>query len=264
MPAYNAASTIRESIASVLAQTYPNLELVVVDDGSTDETAEIVKALGNADRRIQYLFQKNQGAVTARNTGVAAATSELIAIIDADDLWHPAKIARQLATMSDSRDVVVLTGLQRFHLVDGQKVWGRVSIPPPPTDERYPLFELLLLDGFQMVLMNTALMPRATVLKVGGFRHWTAHDWYMWIEASKHCRFRVIEEPLFFYRKHAASVTARQQALKVLDEHEKIIRDQASRANLSWIAEARALTAKRMDVCGHMIMGSESMTLGTF
>ena len=99
IPAYNASATLAETIASVTAQTHRPLDIVIVDDGSTDNTGEIAEAFRKRDSRIRLITTPNQGVAQARNTGIAATTADFVAPIDADDLWHPEKISRQLSTM---------------------------------------------------------------------------------------------------------------------------------------------------------------------
>src|ERR1041385_3866377 len=90
IPTYNHAEYLPEAIQSVLEQTYPDFELLIVNDGSTDHTGEVVQQF--TDPRIHYLEQENRGATAARNTGICASSGELIALLDADDLWHPEKL----------------------------------------------------------------------------------------------------------------------------------------------------------------------------
>lgn len=92
LPAYNATQYIRETIDSVLKQSYQNFELLVIDDGSTDDTAEVVQAYVQQDSRVQLISQPNQGVSAARNHGTRRASGELIAFLDADDLWVPHKL----------------------------------------------------------------------------------------------------------------------------------------------------------------------------
>jgi hypothetical protein len=99
VPAFNASQTIKETINSISAQTWPNLEIVVIDDGSTDETAGVVESLIDSDDRIRLVRQENRGLPRARNRGVAESRGNFIAPIDADDIWHPDKIRRQMERM---------------------------------------------------------------------------------------------------------------------------------------------------------------------
>ncbi|MHA6203862.1 glycosyltransferase family 2 protein [Dyella soli] len=97
MPAYNAALTIGDSAASVLAQTHPTLELIVVDDGSRDDTRRLVDAMAMVDPRVRLIaLPANAGVAAARNAGIAAARGSYIAFLDSDDRWHPRKLQLQL------------------------------------------------------------------------------------------------------------------------------------------------------------------------
>lgn len=100
--AYNAAPFIEETCRSAMHQTHTNLEIIVVDDGSTDRTAEIVSALSAEDPRVRLISQPNAGVAAARNRALAAASGEFVAPLDADDLWDPTKIARQVQRFADA------------------------------------------------------------------------------------------------------------------------------------------------------------------
>jgi len=97
IPALNAEATIGETLHSALAQTYRAIEIIVVDDGSSDSTARIVAALAARDPRLRLIRTANGGISRARNTGIAASAGSFVAPLDADDLWHPEKIACQVA-----------------------------------------------------------------------------------------------------------------------------------------------------------------------
>lgn len=111
IPTYNRANLIKRSAESVLNQTYSNLELIVVDDGSTDNTEEVVKSID--DNRVIYIKQSNQGACAARNNGIDHAKGEFIAFQDSDDVWHLDKLEKQVKCLKEKgADVVVCKNLQ--------------------------------------------------------------------------------------------------------------------------------------------------------
>lgn len=124
IPTFNRAGLVVQAIHSVLNQTIAPCEIIVVDDGSTDETRETVTALGE---RVQYLYRPNGGAAAARNTGIRASTGELIAFLDADDLWAPEalewRIAKFLEPHEPSPDIV-LGLLQRIDMANSQAIYG--------------------------------------------------------------------------------------------------------------------------------------------
>lgn len=101
IPMYNASGTIGRTLFSACSQTYPRLEIIVVDDGSVDDGADIVLQHSANDSRIRLIHQANAGVAAARNAGIAKSTGDFIAPLDADDLWHPEKTERQMAAMCD-------------------------------------------------------------------------------------------------------------------------------------------------------------------
>ncbi|MBU1047346.1 MAG: glycosyltransferase [Candidatus Omnitrophica bacterium] len=112
VPTYNRAHFLKEAIESVLAQTYKNLEIIIVDDGSTDNTSKLVEKF--TDKRIIYLHQDNKGVSVARNRGIQRAKGEYISFLDSDDIWLPQKLQKQLEVFKTSRfnPGVVYTGIQ--------------------------------------------------------------------------------------------------------------------------------------------------------
>jgi len=122
IPTYNRAELTKRAVQSVLSQSYRNLELIVVDDGSTDNTAAVMESL--ADSRIKYVFQKNSGACVARNNGIAHAAGEYIAFHDSDDIWHGNKLEKQIAVLQSTDADVVFCRMNK--MLNGCKV-GTVS-----------------------------------------------------------------------------------------------------------------------------------------
>ena len=106
--AYNAARTLPATIRSVLAQTRSDFELIVVDDGSTDGTADAARDA--QDERVLYVPQQNLGPAAARNAGIAKATGTLVSFLDSDDLWHPTFLDSQMSILKDRRTIDVVTG----------------------------------------------------------------------------------------------------------------------------------------------------------
>src|SRR5262249_49148666 len=112
IPAYNCAPLVREAIASALAQTAPPFEILVIDDGSTDDSRALIAEFGSP---VRYVWKPNGGVSSARNRGLAEARGDLIAFLDADDLWHPDKLRRQVEVLLERPELGMLgTGIIRW------------------------------------------------------------------------------------------------------------------------------------------------------
>ncbi|MEI2425243.1 glycosyltransferase family 2 protein [Priestia megaterium] len=128
-PAYNCAAFISSTITSIQQQTYLNWELLVIDDCSTDETAELVKKFSRKDQRIQLLqLKKNSGAAAARNEGISAASGRFLAFLDGDDVWHAEKLTKQVAFMLEKNCVFSYTG---YIIINekGEETGVKVNVP---------------------------------------------------------------------------------------------------------------------------------------
>jgi glycosyltransferase involved in cell wall biosynthesis len=105
VPTYNRAYCLADAVNSVLAQSHRNVEVIIIDDGSTDQTTQLVATNWGRDRRVKYFVQANQGVTAARNQGLARATGDFIAFLDSDDRWKPWKLATQIAAMDHSPEI---------------------------------------------------------------------------------------------------------------------------------------------------------------
>lgn len=221
LPAYNAAPLIARTLKSILSQTYCHLEVLVVDDGSTDETAAIVQAVAAGDRRVKLLHQPNAGVAAARNLAIRQAQGEFIAPIDADDLWHPDHLQRQTACFLSAPAAVGVV-----------YSW---SIDIDADDRPLPGFNAALIEGnvYTTLLCHNFLgnascsMIRASSLNaVGGynsdFRLQQAQgceDWDLYLRLAACYEFRAVPAFLVGYRKISCSMSrdyaamARSQAL---------------------------------------------------
>lgn len=119
IPTYNRAQTIERSIKSVLNQTYRDIELIIVDDGSTDNTYDVLKSIN--DERMRYIYQENHGACVARNNGINHAKGEYIAFQDSDDIWHKEKLERQVFAIENNKDVDIVCCRTRCKQLDGKE-----------------------------------------------------------------------------------------------------------------------------------------------
>lgn len=211
MPAYNAGPFIAESIQSVLSQDYVNIELIVVDDGSSDGTPCVAERFGE---RVNVLRQKNAGPAAARNRGIAAAKGEFIAFLDADDIWLPGKITMQVKYLQDHPDVgVVFGGFSRWYA----QADGSFATPPPPINLDTPLklvpahtgwiYKDILLDS--VICIITAMVRRSVIDTVGAFDESlvTGEDYDFWLRVSHQFRAAEIDRTLAYYRINSSSTT---------------------------------------------------------
>jgi len=164
IPAYNAAATITQTLASAQAQTHADIEILVVDDGSTDDTPAMVQHLAAADPRIRLIRQANAGVAAARNRGWREAQGDLLAFLDADDLWAPAKIERQVDALAKGGAKAGLAYCW-FAMIDGA---GRVIYDGYRPRFEGPVLEELLKENF-IGNGSAALVRRAAMEDARGF-----------------------------------------------------------------------------------------------
>lgn len=203
IPAYNAEAFISKTLVSICAQTYPNLEIWVVDDGSCDRTADVVSAIAQRDTRIQLLQQANKGVAAARNTGIQAAAGDFIAPIDADDLWSPDAVDKLVAKFQAASPQVGVV-----------YTW---SLDIDQCDRPTGNFHAAIISGnVQKTLIchnflgnaSSTLIRRACFERVGGYssklRSCDAQgceDWDLYLRLAERYEFEVVPEFLVGYRK---------------------------------------------------------------
>jgi glycosyltransferase involved in cell wall biosynthesis len=200
IPCFNYARFLPDAVASLIAQTFENWELIIVDDGSTDESvmAARMQMARHPDRHIRLFQQPNAGPATARNTGAARAAGEYVLFLDADDMLAPALLDRATAILRERPEVgFVYSGMQLF----GQ---DRHEWPSVPFSMR-----LLALDNY---VPPHALVRRAAWQQVGGFDAarslWAFEDWDFWLRvAAAGWNGWHIAEPLVRYRRHGRSLS---------------------------------------------------------
>jgi len=194
IPVYNGEAFLAEAIQSVLNQNYYPIEIIIVDDGSTDSTAKIVASF---DKLVNYTCQENAGVASARNKGVRLAKGEFIAFIDADDIWPPYKIESQFRPFSENPELEIVQGLIQRFLSSGAK-------PPPhfikSRDEQTAL----------TLHLGAGLIKKSVFDKIGLFDETMKLsediDWFL--RAIEYgIRISVIEEAVYLYRIHQSNMT---------------------------------------------------------
>ena len=203
IPTYNCQKYIRDAVDSVLSQTYPVHEVIVVDDGSTDGTEEV---LADYAGRIRYFRQSNSGPPVARNTGLANATGDFIALLDSDDLWVPNKIQRQMEYLESHPTCgLVYSDMKTFD--DGGIIEESVKVSRNlmmPSGHIFP-------QMFAETLFQTSsvLVRRSCVDAVGGFDESLrmGDDYELFLRLAHRFELGYVDEPLVLYRQHATQGT---------------------------------------------------------
>jgi glycosyltransferase involved in cell wall biosynthesis len=200
IPNYNCGRFVADAIDSVLQQSYPHHEIIVVDDGSTDDSLAVVQQYGS---RVRIVTQRNQGVSAARNAGIRESRGELVAFLDADDTWHPEKLARQVPLFANPAVGLVYCGVE--YVDEGMSPLGTNL-----TGRRgRVLREIALLRGTVVLAGgSTAVVRRASFDKAGLFDRElsTAADWDMWRRIACYDEIDVAREPLMKYRLRRASM----------------------------------------------------------
>lgn len=207
IPAFNAVAFIPRCLNSVFAQTLEPDEVIVVDDGSDDDSGAVAKNLG-----ATIVRRKNGGLSAARNSGIEAASGDWIALLDADDLWAPDKLARQKAVVRPDT-VLVYTGIRIFDD-------GGVRKELPATA---PALAREMLRYRNPITPSTVLVRRDAVVRDHGFREdiRACEDWEMWVRLKKFGQFEAVSDPLTDYYVYPHSLSANPK--RMIDALDQII-----------------------------------------
>ncbi len=217
IPAYNAERTIRVTLDSVLGQTVDDVEVIVVDDGSSDGTAGLVRAV--PDERVRVLTQRNAGHAAARNTGIGDARGQFVAVVDADDLWVPQKLERQLEYFRRQPGVGAVHA-SAVHVDDSL----RPLFIGYCREGENRLLDVLCFRGLPGV-MCTLMVKRELLNELGGFDPSLIilQDWELAIRLARRGQLHSLSQPLALYRVHATN-QSKQLELHV-EPGERILRE---------------------------------------
>ena len=236
---YNQARWVGEAIASVRTQTFADWELVVVDDGSTDATSEVVARHAD-DARIRCLRQPHAERAAARNRGIAATAAPLVAFLDADDWWLPTKLERQVAALAAAPEAAFCYTPARFVDEDGRPLPLRKPVHAMAGD----VFGKLLRAN--VVILASVVARRRCLEAVGAFDAglpaFGCEDWDLWLRLARRWPVAVVDEELTLYRRHSTNTGWEQVLASALAVIDKTFADPATarRAGLSRAA-SRAL-----------------------
>jgi glycosyltransferase involved in cell wall biosynthesis len=235
VPTYNRAKMVERAVLSVLSQTYPDLEAIVVDDASTDDTQGRIRALQQVDHQIQYFrHESNRGAQAARNTGIKAAKGEYVAFLDSDNEWLPRKIEKQMALFSPEVNSpgAVYCG------------YWKVSVEGDMLNEYMPRYRGLVYNQTlsDWLTDTSTLVVRKDILeKVHGFDEniHAYQEWDLCIRLARECEFDFVPECLTLYHQHALPSISKDHLrnaygyLGVVDTHREEILRECGRRTLS-------------------------------
>ncbi|MDR3558647.1 MAG: glycosyltransferase family A protein [Candidatus Pacebacteria bacterium] len=220
MPTYNRARYIADAIKSAQNQILRDWELIVVDDGSTDETGIIVHEMAKNDPRISYFKnERNLGIATTRNRGVSLAKADYVAMLDSDDIWiSPDKLAKQLSFFEHNEKLGIVGTNAFFINEDGKPIGKRTRFPSDDIDIRK-------VELYRNILMQSGLVIRkSAILQAGGydpqFSIFDDHD--LWLKIGKNYEFMILPSLDLTYRIHKGGITMAKR-LKTAQEGMKIL-----------------------------------------
>jgi len=247
MAAHNAARHLAETMDGILAQTFDCWELIAIDDGSTDDTGDILDRYAEEDTRIRVIQQGNRGLAASLNSGVAEARGLYIARLDADDVPMPHRLATQVAWL-DRHPEVVMVGSSAIYLAEGVRTNTLKSVPTDPRTIRR-----LLVHGNCMI-HPTVVMRKSALMAAGGYRTCfrAAQDYDLWLRMVEQGPIANIAEPLIYYRIHSEQATVRklhQQVWGVIAAQHAARQRRAGRPDpLDGVAEITEVTIRSFGV----------------
>jgi len=195
IPTYNSARYLKEAVDSVLAQSFEDFEVIVVDDGSTDDTETVMRQYQS---RVRHIMQSNAGVSAARNRGIEESHGRYIAFLDADDVWHAQKLERQLTALAEHPECRAC--YSAFEVANQNLITFDIR----RSSRRGPTLVDLLLRGNVIGTPSTVLCERVLFEGSGKFDPEMSQcaDWDMWVRLAQHTEFLYLEQPLVTYRQH--------------------------------------------------------------
>lgn len=218
IPTYNREGMVCDAINSVFAQSYQNIEIIIVDDGSTDNTREVINSI--QDSRIKYIYQDNAGVSAARNRGINNATGDYIALLDSDDLWYPEKIEKQIKLFNQNPEAGVCRCWTKYITFSGEEI--RTLTCRLPSKENLIRNFLLNPDTIYFGTLSF-LVKKKCFDNVGYYNEKMsyAEDWDMLFRLALYYEFINVDEILASVRVNAGSVS---RAIDVSKLEEDFIR----------------------------------------
>lgn len=240
MPVFNGENFVKKAIQSVLAQTYTNYELIIIDDGSTDGSYPVIKPFLN--KKIQYIYQENIGVAAARNTGISVSAGELIALLDQDDVWLPHKLLLQIEFLNNNPQIgLVHTTIQCINDKDEfVSCKGMIWVGSYSGN-----------CGSQLLAGNgiapLTILAKANLIKqCGNFNQnrAPADDWDLWLRMSRITSFGFIPEICAYYRIHNANES--KNLLKMKRAEIAVLKDYLADFRSSMTTKEKYITERKL------------------
>ena len=249
IPTYNCGAFIKEALDSVFAQTYTDHEVIVVDDGSTDNTREVV---GRFEDKVKYIHQENKGVSSARNTGIRNAGGRFMAFLDADDVWLPDKLELQMRAMSESDSIgIVACGL---FCIKGKNSIEKAVIPENHINKDQLIRELCCDPGIFFGAGSSVLVRGECFQRLGLFDEdlQAAEDWEMCLRIAKSYEARTVQLPLLEYRARDGSAVSGRNAEQFLIHELRFMNKIFQSGDLKWrlFLKARAYSHRYLRAAG--------------
>lgn len=244
IPTYNYGEFLGAAVESALNQTYKEIEIVIVDDGSSDNTSVVAEALINKDQRVRYVYQKNQGLSAARNNGIRQSKGKFIVFLDADDIMHPQKIQAHHEHFSRTPDADISYGRSLYFLSQDmlagvpKKTFANLELTnddwmPCVSGDATAVFPALVARNIMPVC--SAMLRRKTVERVGDFDTSlkSLEDWDYWLRAAaKHCIFSFSEDGRLATYIRVHNISMSQNTLRMMTNQYRLRLDNIPR----WVA----------------------------
>jgi len=205
MSVFNGETYLKKAIDSILKQSYSDFEFLIINDGSSDKTAEILEHEAKRDSRIKVIDQDNQGLVASLNYGLKKACGQLIARIDADDIAYPHRLEKQVAYMAEHPDLLALGSA--ITLIDDQgRTLKQIDYPTGTQEVR----SAMMLGS--KLAHPAVIMRREQVLQIGAYREACRHaeDYDLWLRLLELGEIDNLKEPLLYYRQHDEKISLKE------------------------------------------------------
>lgn len=251
IPTYNREEYISDTVQSVLDQSYRDFEIIVIDDGSTDNTAE---KLEKYNSKIKLIRQKNSERAVSRNNGIKNSSGKYIAFLDSDDKWVPNKLEKQIKILDNkSQFILVYSACLRMNETSNVIKSAKRQLDGYSGN----VFEKLLLRNF--IVSPTPIIRRDYFEKTAGFqtKYIPYEDWELWLRFSLLGNFYFIEEPLAYYRIHPQQSVKLTNAKKIEDVTTLLLEDSFKLKNISENLKRRSLGVANLRFCYWYLLAND-------